>query len=307
MKKYISYLVKVLITIGSILIIAKGLDFASLAEEFIKYDYSILTCCIILMLCQNLFGGLRWWYCCYIRKLDHCQLWCIKIQMIGVFVAQLFPGTLGLDGYRLMQSKWHGSKVSSIITTLLQEKFFSFASLGILVILFTHQFLDSNVVVKTIYSVSLITTCVVFSLPAFNLAIRRITYYYKGMGARYLQAIIDVMVVPYSILLKGIMLGVFSNAILVGVYSILWFNIFGLWPSTSEFVLFLPLILLTSLPISFGGWGLREGSLLLLFNEAPASLVSIGVAFGLIQTIAALPGGIGLILSTSQLDRNRIN
>ena len=55
-----------------------------------------------------------------------------------------------------------------------------------------------------------------------------------------------------------------------------------------------PVLLLTSLPISFGGWGPREAGLIWLFGLfgiAAAPALAVSVALGVLVMIAGLPGG----------------
>jgi hypothetical protein len=58
-------------------------------------------------------------------------------------------------------------------------------------------------------------------------------------------------------------------------------------------------ILVSSLPISIGGWGVREASLsfgLTMFGIAPEDGTLLGLTLGLSQLAASLPGGIAILL-----------
>jgi uncharacterized membrane protein YbhN (UPF0104 family) len=63
-------------------------------------------------------------------------------------------------------------------------------------------------------------------------------------------------------------------------------------------------VLLSTLPISIGGWGVREASLsygLVLFGVAQAAAALLGLALGIGMLLAALPGGIVLLLLGGQV------
>lgn len=68
-----------------------------------------------------------------------------------------------------------------------------------------------------------------------------------------------------------------------------------------------PLALLaTSLPISAGGWGLREGSLVLLlplFGWPEAQAFALSVCFGLTFAVGALPGLLVLVSTRARVER----
>ncbi len=60
-------------------------------------------------------------------------------------------------------------------------------------------------------------------------------------------------------------------------------------------ILFTPAMLLSMVPISFGGWGVREAAMMWLFSGAgvaPGTALSISVLFGLVTTAAGLLGGV---------------
>jgi uncharacterized membrane protein YbhN (UPF0104 family) len=58
--------------------------------------------------------------------------------------------------------------------------------------------------------------------------------------------------------------------------------------------LFPAVILVTIIPISFAGWGLREGAMVAFFGFAgvdPDTALALSLAFGVTLLAAALPGG----------------
>ena len=59
------------------------------------------------------------------------------------------------------------------------------------------------------------------------------------------------------------------------------------------FLLVPPVVLITMLPISIAGWGVREGAMILALGQigvAPVDALSLSVLFGLTGLAAALPG-----------------
>lgn len=69
------------------------------------------------------------------------------------------------------------------------------------------------------------------------------------------------------------------------------------------FALFLPVLLVTSMPISIAGWGVREGSMVYAFGliGVPAeSALVLSVLFGLFMLASALPGGLVWLASNAR-------
>ena len=54
-----------------------------------------------------------------------------------------------------------------------------------------------------------------------------------------------------------------------------------------------PVVLLTLIPVSLAGWGIREGAMIGLFGligAAQANVLSMSIIYGIILIIASLPG-----------------
>jgi uncharacterized membrane protein YbhN (UPF0104 family) len=54
-------------------------------------------------------------------------------------------------------------------------------------------------------------------------------------------------------------------------------------------------MLVTMAPISFAGWGVREGAMIVglgLAGIAAADALAVSVAFGLLQVVLGVPGGV---------------
>ena len=95
-----------------------------------------------------------------------------------------------------------------------------------------------------------------------------------------------------------------SITIHVGVGTSLWIlaRALGVEAPLSAFLLLAPLItMVTTIPISIGGWGVREGAMvtaLSLLDVQPSIALAISIQFGLIMMVVGLPGG-AIMLFTS--------
>lgn len=137
-------------------------------------------------------------------------------------------------------------------------------------------------------------TLVVVKVERFERIRRGIAHFVKH-GAQVLLAPKQALVhVPLSLALIGlILLQFYVSARAVGaelsVHQLLWLG---------------PLILLsTSLPSFFAGWGIREGAAALLFAAIglPGSTgVAVALAFGSFSLIVALPGAVVLLFDSGR-------
>lgn len=89
-----------------------------------------------------------------------------------------------------------------------------------------------------------------------------------------------------------------SIVIHLGVGTSLWVLALnaGADAPLAAFLLLAPLIaIVTAVPISVGGWGVREGAMvtaLSLVNIGPSVALAISIQFGLIMLVVGLPGGV---------------
>lgn len=70
-------------------------------------------------------------------------------------------------------------------------------------------------------------------------------------------------------------------------------------PLSSVLLIFPPVLLLSMLPISLAGWGVREGAMVFFMGAAgvPAEpALSVSILFGLMNLVIALPGGLVWVL-----------
>ena len=94
-----------------------------------------------------------------------------------------------------------------------------------------------------------------------------------------------------SLVVLGALCGAFASA----------GRMLGVDVGTVELLTFAPLVLMAMLiPISIGGWGLRESAaagLFALAGHAPEAGVAVSMAYGLITLLAALPGALVPLLT----------
>jgi uncharacterized membrane protein YbhN (UPF0104 family) len=89
-----------------------------------------------------------------------------------------------------------------------------------------------------------------------------------------------------------------SIAIHLGVGTSLWVLAlgFGVDAPLAAFLLLAPLVtMVTSVPISIGGWGVREGAMVTALGFMaiqPAIALAISIQFGLIMLVVGIPGGL---------------
>ncbi len=102
--------------------------------------------------------------------------------------------------------------------------------------------------------------------------------------------------------LSGLVITLTINAVILFAHG------FGVTLAPAAAYLVVPVaVLFSSLPISIGGWGVREASLsygLTLFGVASNDAALLGLALGIGLLLASLPGGIVMLLLVRRCARH---
>jgi uncharacterized membrane protein YbhN (UPF0104 family) len=127
----------------------------------------------------------------------------------------------------------------------------------------------------------------------------------RGARARFTQLIATVIEDLRGALKNPPLIGMLfllSLFSIVNLVLVAWISCIAVNASISLavcFIVFPAVFLFSSLPISIGGWGVREGLVVVLLsaNEVPPALaLSASLSFGVISALMALPGAFGASL-----------
>ena len=218
----------------------------------------------------------------------------------GAFLNQVFPSTAAGDAARIIRWRGDGMNTGSAFGSVFMDRLSGAAGAAILAAF--GGWLLAQHGVASYLTVPILT----LSLSAIALTLAFI-WFARSRRAKSIR----IFGHAYRVL-DQLRNGLVTNRRFFGslVYSVLGHSISGLAVycvalSLSVDVPMLLLISITSIvilvsmiPITFAGWGLREASFLTLlvpFNVSSEDAVLIGILFGLICLVAALPGGLSLI------------
>ncbi len=225
-------------------------------------------------------------------------------MLVSGFFTQALPSSLGGDIIRMTQVFRIGMPTDIAISNVVIDRLTSFASLLLLVV---------------------ITLPNLFFLVGDTLT-WWMTPFFLGVGSTTLYLLTLFKHVPEqarkSPLLAGLinfskhLSAVLSNrrwgwrAILAGLLIHI-LRVVAIWVMATglnihvgllDCMVLVPLALLVAMiPISIGGWGIREGAFLGAFSligVAPGAAVALSVTFGLSTLVTSIPGGLIWLLST---------
>jgi uncharacterized protein (TIRG00374 family) len=278
--------------------VLRGVDMGAAMERMagLSVPAAIISVCLLMLHC--FLAGWRWRI---IMRLFGPALplrRSIRLFFEGYFFNNALPSTIGGDGVRIYRASRMGLPLSASVNGVLLDRITGLTGLFILVaagqpLLYSHiddpatRLVFATVLFAGILGIA--TLILARRLPERLIPARLREPVHKlseATHAAYLHPAISLPVLGLAVGVQGlIVLSVYVIAIGLGLDV-------GLFESL---VLVPAVILLSTVPVSIGGWGLREGLMVFALGLAgvPAdAALSVSILFGLAQIAAGLPGGI---------------
>lgn len=300
-KKWLAIGLKAGVSGGLIWYLLSGIDAASLMAQVAEADARLLAVAAGVFMVQVFIGGLRWGTVLKALETPLSYALTVRLFYIGAFFNQALPGGNGGDAARMYLSHKQGLSVRHAVNGVLIERVATVLALVLLVDV-TQPFFMQNLTpemaslslsgIITVSVLAVVGTCLVALLDRLPETLRRWRVV-RGLGN----------------------LGVDTRRVLFSparaTPPIIWSLIGHLNLSLSTFVLAKglgidvtlldcivlvpPVLLILTLPISIGGWGVREGAMVWgfgLVGVANEAALALSLLFGVLVLIVSLPGGI---------------
>ena len=299
MKKIILILLKIFITFTIFYFLFKKIDVYQAANTIKNISPFWTLIVFLLMLFQIFLTGLRW-HLLSIALDTNIQLKkTLSFMFIGQAFSQLLPSSVGGDAMRLYMTHKEGIPLGKASSAILCDRGIGLMInifLPVLAFFLLPQHWDKNFI-------NLIQGLNILAL----IAIIGLLFLYFGQDVmikklkkvhiihRVANLIRDMHKIifthPYTSRLYGI-------SILIQILSIFIFYSIGQglhvdMPIASLFIIIPSVMLITVIPLSIAGWGIRESSMVIGLSFIGVSQIqsfSISFTYGLLLIAAAIPG-----------------
>jgi glycosyltransferase 2 family protein len=219
-----------------------------------------------------------------------------EATFIGAYFNQFLPSSVGGDFFRILALRRHGASINNAVTSVLVDRLFGFISLGILCLLVIpaegKTLLESDL--KWPFLLTMFLLVGVFGGGLLLLFIPK--RWHQNYFIRPFHSSIEM--VQGALSHKSLFLSLLISSLLASVWLIsglqilmLAFDILLTWQQGTAI---LPVVmLLTSLPISFAGWGLREGAIIValgVYGIPKETALALSLVYGVLHLVSSLPG-----------------
>ncbi|MBS82893.1 MAG: hypothetical protein CMD65_02030 [Gammaproteobacteria bacterium] len=265
--------------------------------QLIEYKYLLLI--ILLSTLQYLISAYRWVYISKFSNMNLSYSYSLKFYYISSFLNNILPGGIVGDIYRIYHSSEKkaffeiGKSFQSVFFERLSGQLVLFVTF---IISLTIYFFINQKYVAFMYLFFLILISTLILKIFFGKKIKN--FFSNNIIGQNFYRIFSGHIfwnhIFYSFL-------VVITYILIYIISALSLN---LTIDYFAFFVFSPIILFSmTIPISIGGWGVREGTALLvsfLLGLSASASISVSIIYGLLNLICSFPGLFLILISSKK-------
>lgn len=290
-------MIKTLKLLGTVVLlwaVFRVVDGRQVAATLVAADRMFLVLALLFQLASTLTAAIRWSMVMTGLDFHEAVRFYIRSYFKGSFFNQALPGSIGGDAVKMLEISRRGYPKSDSFFGIAIDRLLGIVGLFLLNLTATllapglfPAWLTQLIIALSVAGLTGFTVLLLLrqTLQPSRLPGSRMLFGLSGRLKRLLrrkrtaggQLFLSVAVHVFSVL------AIFFLARAVGLsYSPLLFM-----------VAVPPVLLLTILPISLAGWGVREGAMVgifLLVGAAKASILSVSILYGLLLIVASLPG-----------------
>jgi uncharacterized membrane protein YbhN (UPF0104 family) len=296
-----SYWVRVIVSAGLLALIATRIDFSNALHSLVDGEWGWFALAVLALVLASALASYRWHL--YLQACDVDRSWrrALSAYFLGVFTSNFLPSQVGGDVLRALMVGRQGARVRSFATVVIDR---ASALACLIAVAWAFVAADPGAVprslVLTLAVVSALFAAFVAAVLGAGKAGSRLLRFLPGrLRPAADEALAAVRAsLRGAVLAKTLLLGVvFQTLGVVAACSI--GRSIGLSVATPALVTSLPLVVVLSfLPFSIGGLGIREGGFVVLLGQAGVSATDATVFSllnGLAFALASLPGVIAFV------------
>jgi len=303
MRRVLSLLLKLAVSAGLLYLSLRRVDIDALGQQLVKLDWKWASIALLICCAQVPLSAWRWREIIMACGSTLSRTMAMRYTIIGQFFSQVLPSTVGGDAVRIWLLARGGAGWPTAIYSVLIDR----------------------VVGVTVLAV-IVTACLPWTFELVRDGAARAALLLIGLGAMGAALVFLVLGAPQLKILDrwwatrhlatasrlawrlcsspaALRVAVFSFAIHFMTVALAWSAAIAVHASitfSQTLYLFLPVILIATIPISIAGWGVRESAMVLAFSYAGLAETDgliVSVIYGLTTLTVGVIGGIVWVAS----------
>lgn len=298
--KTLSLAARIGLTLLAFWFVFRDVDFNYLDDILRAQDHTMLVTAALLILCQIALGALRWrLILAALADGKHVLSWMesLRIYYISVFFNCCLPGTVGGDVVRVWLTKSDHVALPLAINSVIIDRIIALAGLGVLVIATLPLLGDAAGFDALPFMLLAVVATAAGLRLMFNLerllarfqewrVLRWLLYFVSSLRLLFVHRMASVVSLAYAVIAHV--------SFCIAAY-VLAKSLGAPLTIAACITLIPPVLLAITLPVSIGGWGVREAgmvSMLALAGVPQATALMLSIQLGLLNILVSLPAGL---------------
>ncbi len=294
MNKKLKTAVKIIVSFGLMALLLKISGPEKVLKTISGSDPFMLFAAFALIFAGTVLAAYRWFKVMSVLDFRGGFGFYLKSYFMGVFFNQLLPSSIGGDAYRVIDVASLGYRKRDAFVGVLIDRGLGILGIFIVNIIFNNML--PGLLPDAVYrALNIISGAGIAGFAAF-VFLHKISFLNRfrlfGVLARPSAGLYKVLDTPFRL--------VFQLCLTVAVHILTFAGVYfialsvGVDLSVSAFMVIMPpVVLLTIIPVSLAGWGIREGAMAGLMGFAGVSkelAVSMSIIFGLTYIVQGMAG-----------------
>jgi len=310
MRALLTLTIRVLVSLALLYLALRGINFSAVQSRLSQINLGWIAIAILVTVFQIFLGALRWRVISGLCQAPLTDLQAFRYNMIGAFFNQTLPSSIGGDAVRLWLVSRTGAGWRSATYSILTDRAVGLIALALIIVAslpWSYGMIDDA-------SGRLALVFVDFAALAGGLGFLLLGYlpwpwldsWWPTKHVRACSVIANRVIFNRR---SGPKIAVLSLSIHVLAVVIAWCAVRAITaPADFEqiFLLTPPIMLITMMPISIAGWGVREATMMVAFGYAGLARADgtvVSILFGTVYFIVGAIGGIVWVLSAEKASR----
>jgi glycosyltransferase 2 family protein len=307
MRQFLLVALKILVSAALLYLALRGVNLAAIWARVNQINLGWIAVAVAVTLLQIFLGALRWRDITAFCSAPLSAAQALRFNMIGSFFNQTLPSSIGGDAVRLWLVSRTGAGWRAATYSVLVDRAIGLIALAIIIVgslPWSYQLISDA---HGRAALSLIDFTALAGGLGF-LAFGRLSWAWltEWLPTKHIHA---CAVIANKVLFSrssGPIIAVLSLTIHVLTVVIAWAVVRSIAAPASfdqVFLLIPPIVLITMLPISIAGWGVREATMMVAFGYAglpQADGLVVSILYGAVSFIVGALGGLVWIMSAEK-------
>jgi uncharacterized membrane protein YbhN (UPF0104 family) len=310
MRPFLVLSIRILVSLALLYLALRGINFTVIQSRLSQINLGWIALALLITVVQIFIGALRWREISELCQAPLTDWQAFRYNMIGAFFNQTLPSSIGGDAVRLWLVNRTGAGWRAATYSILTDRAIGLIALALIIV----ASLPWSYGMIADYNGRLALVLVDFAALAGGLGFLLLghlpwNWLKTWWPTKHIHA---CSVIANKVIFNrrsGPKIAVLSLSIHVLAVVIAWCAVRAIAaPAEFEqvFMLIPPIMLITMMPISIAGWGVREATMMVAFGYAGLAQTDgtvVSILFGAVSFMVGCVGGLVWIFSAEKTDK----